>query len=48
LKERIEGLPASVNLIEGSLIIDMPLTEIKEFLQKRLDLNNLMQDDILV
>ena len=49
-KERSEGLPASVNRIVDSLIIDMPLTQVKEYLQERmgLNLNLMMQDDILV
>lgn len=46
-KERTD-LPPSVHKLEGCLIIDLPLTNIKEYLVERLELKMLMADDILV
>lgn len=42
------NLPASVTQIGGSLLIDMPLTEVKEYLSKYLQLDQLFSDDMLV
>jgi hypothetical protein len=46
-KERTD-LPPSVSRIKGSLVIDMPLTDIKEYLTERLELTMLMPDDMMV
>ena len=41
-------LPAIVNRLQVSVLIDMPLSEVKDYLSKILSIDSLLQDDILV
>jgi hypothetical protein len=41
-------LPASVDRVLPSVIIDMPQTQVKEYLSKLVSLEHLLPDDMLV
>lgn len=46
-KER-DNLPEVVNRLPSSVLIDLPNSNIEEYLSKLLSLEKLLQDDILV
>lgn len=43
-----ENLPPSVNQMNSSVVISMPLTGVKEYLAEILSLKNLFSDDVLI